>query len=106
MSRLTSRASRAAQDDLGNVPRRVVEGLCSHALICEQLPKGLWRIPGTKPRTRSFRRHDLCGLTRLFQDASKPHLEAPEGIRSRLDLRQEAVERRDVAADGKRAEGV
>src|SRR5207249_1774990 len=51
VGRESSRSGRAREDDLRNVPRRVVEPLRSDLVIAQQLAQSPWRIPSPKPVT-------------------------------------------------------
>ena len=60
----------------------------------------------SSPATRWQMRVGVGALLRVFEDASKLHLQRCGGMRMRLDPRNQTVERGDVAPDRMRAEGV
>ena len=74
VGRESSRSGRAREDDLRNVPHRVVEPLRSELVVAQQLAQSPWRIPLPKPLAGSSGR-GWSSLTSLFEYGLQAHLE-------------------------------
>src|SRR6266540_6211346 len=106
VGRPPSRPSRSAKDHASNVPRLIVQRFGCHALVREQLSECLGCIPVAEPRACVVSRNDFGCLGGLRDSATERHFERAERVSPRLYLREQTVERRDVASDSRRAERV